>query len=236
MQRSALVALSALMFSVGFLAGHYGRLDSATHGAPSGVTSGKARPSVVSPGNAGSTVPFHTSRSIPPRSSTLRGDPPLNSASHSENHFGDGNAGVPPADAVLTPQEVEDLLSQREDALGTSVAQMEAFIDSLVVGGAPEEAISHFRELQEQQDVYVDGAADLELSMDPSEHTEQELLDDFKMSLEQAGLAPAEVERMVEAYSSPPEPAIPPHGGVDDLIGPSRLPSPEGSLPNDDVR
>lgn len=190
---------SFLLFAAGFLVGHYEAI---------GTTSGIARAKIET-----RDAVSRAETSMPMQNSLAKTGHPAQAIRFPSNSKPGTDSGsvqqtssraLPPHEMVLTAEEQAQLVAQQWEAKQASISQMEAMIQSLEEGGAPAEEIKHFRELKkamEEQPIEEPQASEA----NPPERTEDELKNDFAASLEQAGMPPAERDKMLEAFSSPPE-------------------------------
>ncbi len=200
MNRLTIFISGLLLFGAGFLVGHYGAV---------GTTLGIATAKIETRGAIS-----HAATPKPMQNSLAKTDH-LNQAGRFAYNSKHGTVSgsvqqtpsraiLPPHELILTAEEQAQLVAQQWEAKQANISQMEAMIQSLEEGGAPAEVINQFRELKmavEEQPIEESQASEA----NPPELTEDELKSDFAASLEQAGMPPAERDKMLEALSPPPE-------------------------------
>jgi hypothetical protein len=200
MNRLTIFTGGLLLFGAGFLVGHYGAV---------GTTSGIATAKIETRGavsQAATPKPMQNSLAKTDHLTQV-----VRFASNSKPGTVSGSVQQTPSKALppshemaLTAEEQAQLVAQQWEAKQANISQMEAMIQSMEEGNAPAEDIKQFRELKrtiEEQLIEEPQASEA----NPPVRTEDELKNDFAASLEQAGMPPAERDKMLEAFSPPPE-------------------------------
>jgi len=196
MKRLMIFTGGLLLFGAGFLVGHYGAVGTAaakieTRDAVSQAATPKPmQNSLAKTGHPTQAVRFASNSKPGTDSESVQQTP--------------SRALPPPHGLTLTAEEQAQLVAQQWEAKEANISQMEAMIQSMEEGGAPAEDIKNFRELKkaiEEQPIEEPQASEA----NPPVFTEDELKNDFAASLEQAGMPPAEIDKMLEAFSPPPE-------------------------------
>lgn len=200
MNRLTIFTSGLLLFGAGFLVGHYGAI-----GTTLGIATAKIE----------TTGAISQAAAPKPMQNSLAKTDHLNQAGRFASNSKPGTVSgsvqqthsraiLPPYQLILTVEEQAQLVAQQWEAKQANISQMEAMIQSMEEGGAPAEVINQFRELKmavEEQPIEEPQASEA----NPPELTEDELKSDFAASLEQAGMPPAELDKMLEALSPPPE-------------------------------
>jgi hypothetical protein len=199
--RLTVLAGALLVFGAGFLTGHYSGLGTTTDKALAewGTTtthSSGAVPNRVGPSgsSAEAAAPVQGIRSAAISKSTETSD---------TGPFPAQAWLPPPPEPILTPAGQAELIAQQREARRANVERLEAMIQSLEEGGAPEEEVARFRELKKGLEEQPVEEAEL-LETNPPERTQEELSNDFATSLEQSGMPRAEFEQTLEAFSTAP--------------------------------
>ena len=121
----------------------------------------------------------------------------------------------PSQELALTAEDQAQLAAQQLEDKQANISQMEAMILSLQESGAPAGDIEHFSQLKmaiEDQSIEEPQASEA----NTPELTEDEIKNDFAASLEEAGIPPEKLDRMLEAFSPPPE-SIPDNTDIEPL-------------------
>ena len=200
MNRLTIFTGGLLLFGAGFLVGHYGAVATTSGIA---TTKMETRRAVLQAATPKQMQNYLDKTVHPTQAVRFVSDSKPRTVSGSVQQT-PSRAIPPPHGLTLTAEEQAQLVAQQWEAKQANISQMEAMIQSMEEGGAPAEDIKQFRELKmaiEEQPIEEPQASEA----NPPELTEDELKNDFAASLEQAGMPPAERDKMLEAFSPPPE-------------------------------